>query len=105
MMKSKSSFIFKLLSKSHKIDLSHAHNLHEITEAVNATIKYVNDYEEKNNKLRDKVKNRELFYDHFADQSSANKWENNYKLKKINLNLLPKFLIENKNNYKEWFDN
>ena len=51
---------FKLLSKSHKIDLSHAHNLHEITEAVNATIKYVNDYEEKNNKLRDKVKNLEF---------------------------------------------
>ena len=56
-------------------------------------------------KIRDKVKNRELFYDHFADQSSANKWDNSYKLKKINLNLLPKFLIENKNNYKEWFDN
>ena len=56
-------------------------------------------------KIRDKVNNRELFYDHFADQSSDNKWQSNYKLKKINLDLLPKFLIQNKDNYKEWFDN
>ena len=55
-------------------------------------------------KIRDKVKKRELFYDHFADQSSTNKWESNYKLKKVNLDLLPKFLVQNKNNYNEWFD-
>ena len=54
------SLLLNIFSKSHKIDLSHVHNLHEITEAVNATIKYVNDYEEKNNKLRDKVKNLEF---------------------------------------------
>ncbi len=50
------------------------------------------------------MKKHELFYDHFADQSSANKWESNYKLKKVNLDLLPKFLVQNKNNYNEWFD-
>ena len=46
-----------------------------------------------------------MFYDHFADKSSANKWESNYKLKLLNEKILPKFLIENKNKYIEWFSN
>ncbi len=56
-------------------------------------------------KIREKINKRELFYNHFADQSSQNKWESNYKLKKIDLSLLPKFLVENRDKYKEWFDN
>ena len=56
-------------------------------------------------KIREKIANKEMFYDHFADKSSANKWESNYKLKLLNEKILPKFLIENKNKYIEWFSN
>ena len=56
-------------------------------------------------KIREKITNKEMFYDHFADKSSANKWESNYKLKLLNEKILPKFLIENKNKYIEWFSN
>ena len=56
-------------------------------------------------KIREKIKNKEMFYDHFADQSSTSKWKSNYKLKKYDLNLLPKYIVDNKNNYKEWIDN
>ena len=56
-------------------------------------------------KIREKIKNKEMFYDHFADQSSTSKWKSHYKLKKYDLNLLPKYVIDNKNNYKEWIDN
>ena len=56
-------------------------------------------------KIREKIRNKEMFYDHFADQSSTNKWKSNYKLKKYDLNLLPKHIIDNQNNYKEWIDN
>ena len=55
-------------------------------------------------KIRDKIKKRELFYNHFADSSSQNKWESDYKLKKIEMNNLPKYLINNKEKYKEWFE-
>ena len=55
-------------------------------------------------KIRDKISKREMFYDHFADKSSTNKWESNYKLRCIDLNLLPKYLINNKNKYRDWFD-
>lgn len=54
--------------------------------------------------IKEKIKNKEMFYDHFADQSSTNKWISNYKLKKYDLNLLPKHIVDNQNNYKEWID-
>ena len=56
-------------------------------------------------KIREKIKNKEMFYDHFADQSSTSKWMSNYKLKKYDLNLFPKHIVDNQNNYKEWIDN
>ena len=56
------------------------------------------------NNLRDKINNREMFYDHFADKSSTNKWKSNHKLKTVDLNNLPKYLLDNKEKYKDWFD-
>ena len=56
-------------------------------------------------KIREKIKNKEMFYDHFADQSSTSKWRSDYKLKKYDLNLLPKHIVDNLSNYKEWIDN
>ena len=55
-------------------------------------------------KIREKILKREMFYNHFADKSSINKWESNYKLQGIDLSLLPKYLINNQNKYKDWFD-
>ena len=54
-------------------------------------------------KIRDKILNKEMFYDHLAEKSSTNKWESNYKLKVIGDEMLPSYLIKNKNKYREWF--
>ena len=54
--------------------------------------------------LQTKIDNREVFYDHFADKSSKSKWDNNYRLKKIDDNLLPTYLNENKDKFQKWFD-
>ena len=54
-------------------------------------------------KIREKIKKKEMFYDHFADMKSTNKWQSNYKLKLVNEKLLPKFLIDNKIKFSEWF--
>ena len=54
-------------------------------------------------KIRDKILNKEMFYDHFAEKSSIKKWESNYKLKVIGDEMLPSYLIKNKNKYGEWF--
>ena len=55
--------------------------------------------------IKAKISNKEMFYDHFADKSSTNKWESDYKLKLVDENLLPSFLTKNKHKYNEWFSN
>ena len=55
-------------------------------------------------KIKEKIKNKEVFYDHFAEKESKNKWDFNYKLKKIDHEFLPEFLKINSEKYKEWFD-
>ncbi len=55
-------------------------------------------------KLKNYINQGIVFYNHFLDQKNKNKWSNNYKLKKIDLTLLPKYLVENKDKYIEWFD-
>ena len=55
--------------------------------------------------IKKKILNKEMFYDHLADKSSTNKWESDYKLKLVDEKLLPSFLIDNRNKYREWFSN
>ena len=38
------------------------------------------------------------------DKSSKNKWSSDYKLKKIDTDLLPRYLVSNREKYLEWFD-
>ena len=53
--------------------------------------------------LKEKINNGLVFYNHFADKTSANKWKYNYKLKKIDNKMLPNYLIQNENSLREWF--
>ena len=55
-------------------------------------------------KLRDKIKNKEVFYDHTADKKTKSRWDSTYKLKKFEDTFLPEYLIQNKTKLKEWFD-
>ena len=54
-------------------------------------------------KLKNYIDEGIVFYNHFADQKDLNKWNFNYKLKKINDNFLPEYLIKNKDKFKDWF--
>ena len=54
--------------------------------------------------IRNKIKKKELFYNHFKDTTSSSKWKSNHKLKKVDQSLLPEFLKNNMNKYKDWFD-
>lgn len=53
--------------------------------------------------LKKKIDDDLVFYDHFTDKKSKNKWKSEYKLKKIENHLLPNYLIKNQKNFKEWF--
>ena len=54
--------------------------------------------------LEKKINNKEVFYNHSLDKTDPNKWQDNYKLKKIDDKFLPKFLIKNYSKYEDWFD-
>lgn len=57
--------------------------------------------------VKNMIKNRYIPYDHSADKKNFNsRWGKNVKitLSKVNNNLLPKYLIENKQQYSAWFD-
>ena len=54
--------------------------------------------------LQNKIDNKLAFYDHTADKTGKNKYDFEYKLKKISDDQLPKFLLDNKENYINWFD-
>jgi beta-1,4-mannosyl-glycoprotein beta-1,4-N-acetylglucosaminyltransferase len=51
------------------------------------------------------IDDRIVNYDHQADKTNYEKYGANYKLKVIKDDLLPKYLIMNKEKYKDWFDN
>ena len=55
-------------------------------------------------KIKEKISNKEVFYDHLADKGSSNRWSDNYKLKKIDLSYLPKYLAQNSDKFKDWLD-
>ena len=50
------------------------------------------------------IKEKKALYNYSADQRQ-NKWSENSQLKTINLNLLPKYISDNKDKYTEWLEN
>ena len=55
-------------------------------------------------RIKEKISNKEVFYDHLADKESLNRWSDNYKLKKIDSSYLPKYLAQNSEKFKDWLD-
>jgi len=50
------------------------------------------------------MEEKKVFYNHFADKGSPNKWNYDYELKKADLEILPNYLKNNKEKYKNWLD-
>ena len=59
------------------------------------------------NDLQKKIDNKEVFFNHFVDKEKyKERWNFNYKLKKIDMDRLPDYLHSNDNQikFKDWFD-
>ena len=54
--------------------------------------------------IKKKIKEKKVFYNHFADKQNLDKWKYEYELKNIGFELLPDYLRENKDKYKNWLD-
>jgi len=55
-------------------------------------------------KIKKKMKEKKVFYNHFADKGNPNKWNYDYELKRVDFKILPDYLKNNKEKYKNWFD-
>ena len=54
--------------------------------------------------IEKKMREKKVFYNHFADKESQDKWEYEYELKKASLGILPNYLQVNKEKYNNWLD-
>ena len=54
--------------------------------------------------IEKKMREKKVFYNHFADKESQDKWEYEYELKKTSLDILPNYLQVNKEKYNNWLD-
>ena len=50
------------------------------------------------------MEEKKVFYNHFLDKSSLKKWEYEYPLKKIDDELLPHYIQNNKKKFSGWID-
>ncbi len=55
-------------------------------------------------KIKKMIDEKKLIYNYKADQRTKNKFVNNEILKTLNLNKLPKYIQDRKEQYSEWFD-
>ena len=54
--------------------------------------------------LKNKIEQKTVFWNHFVDKEKfQERWNYDYKLKKINNDLLPQYLTNNLEKFKEWF--
>ena len=57
------------------------------------------------NDLKQKIQDKTVFWNHFIDKENyKERWNYNYKLRKIDNKLLPPYLVNNLEKFKEWFD-
>ena len=57
------------------------------------------------NDLKKKIEEKKVFFNHFVDKKNyKERWNYDYKLKKIDNKLLPQYLKNDLKKFKEWFD-
>ena len=56
------------------------------------------------NHIQNSIDNRVVNYNHLADKSVENKYNAQYKLQLVDDKILPKYIVANKEKYKDWFD-
>ena len=55
------------------------------------------------NKIIENLKNKTIDYNHSAKKNASNRFQST-KLEKVNLNILPEFIINNIDKYQDWID-
>ncbi len=65
------------------------------------------EYEESgynSNKLKELIQNKKVLYNHNVDKKDSNKWQEGESLKTVNLAVLPEYINDNRQKFKDWID-
>ena len=86
----------------------HFTNIRKPEELHNKMINFAHHFEYENNNfsendMRNFIKNKVVFYDHFTDKNK-DRFKSQSKLQIVNNNILPKYLVNNFEKYKNWFE-
>ena len=54
--------------------------------------------------IKKMVKEKKILYDHFADQRKTDKWDSPVVLEPVNISLLPDYIQNNKEKFKNWIE-
>lgn len=56
------------------------------------------------NDVKEMVSKKKIGYDHFADQRKVDRWNSQITLKTVEISILPKYIADNKEKFKEWLE-
>ena len=56
------------------------------------------------NDIKEMVSKKKIGYDHFADQRKIDRWNSQVTLESVDISLLPKYISDNKEKFKEWLE-
>ena len=56
------------------------------------------------NDVKEMVSKKKIGYDHFADQSKVDRWNSPITLKAVEISILPKYISDNKEKFKDWLE-
>ena len=56
------------------------------------------------NDIKKMVSEKKILYDHFADQRKTDKWDSTVTLKPVEISLLPDYIAQNTEKFKNWLE-
>ena len=56
------------------------------------------------NDIKEMVSKKKIGYDHFADQRKIDRWNSQVTLEPVDISILPKYISDNKEKFKEWLE-
>ena len=54
--------------------------------------------------VKEMVSKKKIGYDHFADQRKVDRWNSQITLKAVDISILPKYISDNKEKFKDWLE-
>ena len=95
----------KKMSRFQELFMKSAKNTTVVYEdGLQKTNQQKQNFQKSKDDIQDSINNRIVNYNHLADKTVENKYNAQYKLQLADDKILPEYIVNNKDKYKNWFD-